>query len=45
VSGAALPRISEPLTSEALRKRVLAILNGAPSSVELRKAAVKEGKR
>jgi hypothetical protein len=41
-----LPKIAEPLTSEQLRKRVLAVLNGAPSSVELRKAvAVKEGKR
>jgi hypothetical protein len=38
-----LPKISEPLTSEQLRRRVLALLNGAPSSAELRKAAVKDG--
>jgi hypothetical protein len=34
-----LPKITEPLTSEQLRRRVLAILNGAPTSVELREAA------
>jgi hypothetical protein len=42
VSGVVLPKISEPPTSESLRRRVLAILNGAPSTGELRKAARKE---
>jgi hypothetical protein len=37
VSGVMLPKISEPPTSESLRLRVLAYLNGAPSSEELRK--------
>lgn len=39
-----LPKISEPPTSESLRLRVLAYLNGAPSSEELRKKAVKRKK-
>jgi hypothetical protein len=34
-----LPKISEPPTSESLRLRVLAYLNGAPSSEDLRKKA------
>ena len=34
-----LPKISEPPTSESLRLRVLALLNGAPSSEELRRKA------
>jgi hypothetical protein len=42
MSGIVLPKISEPPTSESLRLRVLAYMNGAPSSQELRKkAAVK----
>lgn len=32
-----LPKIATPPTSESLRLRVLAILNGAPSSEELRR--------
>jgi hypothetical protein len=42
VSFIVLPKIAtaEQSTSEALRLRVLAYLNGAPSSEELRKAAV-----
>jgi hypothetical protein len=40
VSGVVLPKISEPPTSESLRLRVLAYLNGAPSSEELRKKAL-----
>ena len=39
-----LPKISTPLTSEQLRLRVLAVLNGAPSSEELRKKALKKKK-
>ena len=35
-----LPKISEPPTSESLRLRVLAYMNGAPSSAELRHAAL-----
>jgi hypothetical protein len=34
-----LPKISEPPTSESLRLRVLAYMNGAPSSEELRRKA------
>ena len=34
-----LPLISEPPTSESLRLRVLAYLNGAPSSEDLRRKA------
>ena len=34
-----LPPISEPPTSESLRLRVLAYLNGAPSSEALRRKA------
>ena len=34
-----LKPISEPPTSEILRLRVLAVLNGAPSSEELRRKA------
>jgi hypothetical protein len=34
-----LPKISEPPTSESLRLRVLAYMNGAPSSEELREKA------
>jgi hypothetical protein len=41
VSGVVLPKISEPPTSESLRLRVLAVLNGAPSSEDLRKKAAK----
>jgi hypothetical protein len=40
-----LPKISEPPTSESLRLRVLAVLNGSPSSEELRKTAVKKKAR
>jgi hypothetical protein len=45
VSGIVLPKISTPeqATSEALRLRVLAYLNGAPSSEELRTKALAEG--
>jgi hypothetical protein len=41
-----LPKISTPeqSTSEALRLRVLAYMNGAPSSEELRKKALKRKK-
>lgn len=39
-----LPRISEPPRSEILRRRVLAVLNGAPSASELRRTA-EEAKR
>jgi hypothetical protein len=44
VSGVVLPKISTPeqATSEALRLRVLAYMNGAPSSQELRKKAAKK---
>jgi hypothetical protein len=45
MSGVVLPKISEPPTSESLRLRVLAYLNGAPSSEELRKTAVGGGSR
>jgi hypothetical protein len=37
--------VSVVLPSEQLRRRVLGIRNGAPSSVELRKAAAKDSKR
>jgi hypothetical protein len=39
-----LPKISEPPTSESLRLRVVAYLNGAPSSEELRKKATRKAK-
>jgi hypothetical protein len=42
VSGIVLPKINEPPTNESLRLRVLAYLNGAPSSEELRKKALKK---
>jgi hypothetical protein len=42
MSGVVLPKISEPPTSESLRRRVLAILNGAPSTSTLRKAVAKD---
>jgi hypothetical protein len=43
VSFIVLPKISTPeqSTSEALRLRVVAYMNGAPSSQELRKKAAK----
>jgi hypothetical protein len=37
MSGPLLPRISDPPTSELLRLRTLAILNGARSTQELRR--------
>jgi hypothetical protein len=42
VSGVVLPKISEPPTSESLRLRVLAVLNGAPSSEDLCKKTVRK---
>jgi hypothetical protein len=47
VSGVVQPKISTPeqSTSEALRLRVLAYINGAPSSEDLRKKAVKRHAR
>lgn len=41
MSGVVLPKISTPeqSTSEALRLRVLAYMNGAPSSEDLRRKA------
>jgi hypothetical protein len=47
VSGVVLPKISTPeqSTSEALRLRVLAYVNGAPSSEDLRRKVAAKRKR
>jgi hypothetical protein len=44
MSAVVLPKISEPQTSGSLRLRVLAYLNGAPSSEELRNKAARKAK-